>query len=352
MPGPTERLPRLLLAGPTASGKSETALILAQRLNGEIITVDSMQVYRGMDIGTAKPTAAERQAVRHHLLDVAEVGEPFDAARFLQLATAAEREIQARGALPIYCGGTGLYFKALLEGLGSTPPSDPALRATLEALPLDVLLDELAAKDPATWERLDRQNPRRVVRAVEILRLTGQPLAPQRAPWSSPPTSDSPSHSHPLSDTGSVRGSEVSVSDGPGPAGSEPVWVLRRGPDVLRARIDARVEAMFAAGLVAETAALFARQGGAAVKDGEPSAARTALQAIGYRQVLEHLEGARSLADTVELVKIKTRQFAKRQMTWFRGQLPARWVDVAPDESGAAVANRVERAFLEFRRGT
>jgi tRNA dimethylallyltransferase len=149
---PSSLLPALvLIAGPTAVGKSEVALRLAERSNGEIVSVDSMQVYRGLDIGTAKPSAADRARVPHHLIDVADLTESFDAAKFSRLAHQAVAEIQARQHLPILCGGTGLYFRAFLEGLGETPPSNPALRAELEAAPLSALLNELAERDPVTY---------------------------------------------------------------------------------------------------------------------------------------------------------------------------------------------------------
>ena len=173
----------IFLAGPTAAGKSALALQLAQRLNGEIISVDSMQVYRGLDIGTAKPSPADRQRAPHHLIDVADLDQTFDAAQFIRLAAAAVQEIQARGRRPIFCGGTGLYFKAYLEGLGNAPPKDPALRAQLEASPLPELLDELQRSDPATFQTIDRRNPRRVIRALEVIRLTGRPFSAQRARW-------------------------------------------------------------------------------------------------------------------------------------------------------------------------
>ena len=173
----------ILLAGPTASGKSAVATLLAEQLNGEIISVDSMQVYRGLDIGTAKPTPEERARLPHHLIDVVDLTESFDAARFVALAGRAVAEIQSRGRLPIFCGGTGLYFKAWLEGLGDAPPSDAMLRATLEATPRGHLLSELERTDPTTFARIDRQNPRRVIRAIEVIRLTGKPFSAQRAAW-------------------------------------------------------------------------------------------------------------------------------------------------------------------------
>src|SRR5688572_26869226 len=211
------------IAGPTASGKSAAALLVAEALNGEIISVDSMQVYREMNIGTAKPTPEERARIPHHLIDIAEPSEPFDAARFLALARQAEAEIRTRGHLPIYCGGTGLYFNALKFGLGSSPPANPELRAALDATPLPALLDELAKSDPETFARIDRSNPRRVIRAVEVLRTTGQTGASQRADWTN-----------------------VSAQAG--------LWIgLERDRADLNHRINHRVDAMFAAGLVNET---------------------------------------------------------------------------------------------------
>jgi tRNA dimethylallyltransferase len=313
---PNSSISPLFLAGPTAVGKSEVALLLAEQLGGEIISVDSMQVYRGLDVGTAKPTPGERARVPHHLLDVAELGQLFDAAKFCRLARAAAADIQSRGRLPIFCGGTGLYFKAYLEGLGEAPPADPMLRAELEATPLDALLRELAGRDPAAFEMIDRQNPRRVIRAVEVIRLTGQPFSNQRAAWSAP--------SRPTPHASSLM-------------------VLTRPKPELDPRINARVDAMFAQGLVAETQALLAH--GLAQNP-------TAMQAIGYRQVVEHLRGERSLADTVELVKIKTRQFAKRQLTWFRRQTAATWIQIAVEESAPAVSQRVlgcHKAIVEKR---
>ena len=286
----------IYLAGPTASGKSGVALELARRLGGEIISVDSMQVYRGLDLGTAKPTPAERRLVPHHLLDVAEISEPFDAARFLQIARAAEDDIRARGKIPIFCGGTGLYFNALVGGLSRDAPPDPILRAELERAPLETLLQELRAQAPETLSRLDQKNPRRVIRAVEILR------------------------------SGSARPDWKFAQ----PQG---VWIgLARDRADLHQRIERRVDEMFALGLVAETQNLLAR----GLREN-----RTALQAIGYRQVAEHLSGARDLPETIALVKQKTRQYAKRQLTWFRHQLELQWLSVAPEETPSQIARKI-----------
>ena len=295
----------IFLVGPTASGKSAVALALAEKLGGEIISVDSMQVYRGLDIGTAKPGAEERARVPHHLIDVVELTVPFDAAKFVEHARRAEQEIQGRGRIPIFCGGTGLYLKAYLEGLGEAPPSDAAVRQELETTPLDTLLRELQQSDPVTYERIDRQNPRRVVRALEVIRLTGQPFSEQRAAWNHEPRI---------------------ANHGPRLLG------LQRAPTDLHARIHQRVDEMFARGLVAETLALLAH----GLEEN-----RTAMQAIGYRQVVEHLRGARPLAETVELVKIKTRQYAKRQMTWFRRQLSVHGISVSPHETAAESVEKI-----------
>ena len=305
---PTSGLRPLLLAGPTAVGKSEIAMLLAERLNGEIISVDSMQVYRGLDIGTAKPSPADRARAPHHLIDVMDLNEPFDAAGFIKLAHQAVAEIQSRHRLPILCGGTGLYFKAFLEGLGEAPPADAALRAELDAAPLENLLAELRERDPAAYEKIDKKNPRRVIRAVEVIRLTGKPFSAQRADWNTPHVSRFTPH----------------------------YFCFTRQPADLHARINARVDAMFARGLVDETREL--------LKHGLAEN-QTAMQAIGYRQVVAYLSGEprklSGLPETIELVKIRTRQFAKRQLTWFRAQKNVEWIELQPEESLEKCARKI-----------
>lgn len=306
------------LAGPTAVGKSAIALQLAEKIGGEIISVDSMQVYRGLDIGTAKPTAEERARVPHHLIDVCDLQDAFDAAQFVRLAQKAVAEIQSRGKTPVFCGGTGLYFKAFLEGLGAAPPADETLRAELEALPLEQLLAELHERDPAAYEKIDRQNPRRVVRAVEVIRLTGRKFSEQRAEWKSPARS---------SEDGELRMEDGSGGEEPSSIHhppSPPLLCFTRQAEDLHRRINARVDEMFARGLVDETRELL-KHGLAENK--------FALQAIGYRQVVEHLRGERDLAETIELVKIRTRQFAKRQLTWFRRHGNCEWIELQPGET-------------------
>jgi tRNA dimethylallyltransferase len=247
--------------------------------------------------------------VVHHLLDVVGLAEGFDAARWLQSARAAAEAIRGQGRLPIVCGGTGLYFRAWIHGLDAPAPPDPALRRELEALPLETLLTELQAGDPGTFQRIDRRNPRRVIRAVEMLRASG---AARPAPQ--PAASRNETHAA--------------------------VVVLKREPGDLRRRIDQRVDAMFRAGLVEETRRLLAE--GLAEQ-------RTPMQAIGYRQVVEHLRGDRDLGATIALVKVKTWQYARRQETWFRHQLPGIQVEVASDEAPGRTAERVLGVWGEER---
>ena len=306
-------LQTILIAGPTAVGKSEIALRLAGQLGGEIISVDSMQVYRGLDIGTAKPSPAERARVPYHLIDICDLTDSFDAAQFARLAHRAVVEIRSRGRVPILCGGTGLYFKAFLDGLGDAPSANAKLRAELEATPLENLLAELRERDPAAYEKIDRKNPRRVIRAVEVLRLTGRPFSEQRTDWN-------------------LGGSAFCRPKIQGQRHAVPpktnFYCLTRSSDDLRKRIDVRVDAMFARGLVEETREL--------LKHGLEQN-KTAMQAIGYRQVVDYLRNEprklSGLEETIELVKIRTRQFAKRQLTWFRAQKDLEWIELKSDES-------------------
>ena len=295
----------VFLAGPTAVGKSAIALALAEKIGGEIISVDSMQVYRGLDLGTAKPTADERKKIPHHLLDVCDLNAAFDAAKFVQFAEKSVAEIQSRNRTPIFCGGTGLYFKAFISGLGEAPPADEKVRAELESLPYEKLLHELRERDPECYEKIDKENPRRVIRAVEVIRLTGKKFSAQKSAWDS--ASRITHHASRL-------------------------ICFTRAAEDLHARINARVDEMFARGLVNETRELL-KHGLAENK--------FAMQAIGYRQVVEHLRGEKNLPDTIELVKIKTRQFAKRQLTWFRRHGNCEWMELQPTDTANSVAEKL-----------
>ena len=284
--------PVIYITGATASGKSALAMRLANRLGGEIISVDSMQVYCGLNIGTAKPSAQEQNEIQHHLIDVAQLSEAFDAAQFVSLAQQALKLIWRRGRVPIFCGGTGLYFRALIEGLGESPPSDESLRDELAQMPIESLVTELQIKDPEAAKQVDLKNPRRVLRAIEVIRLTGRPYSEQRIGWNN-------------------------VDKAP-----QNLFCISREVDVLNQRIHKRVDEMFNQGLVEETQTL--------IKKGLRNN-RNACQALGYRQVLDLLDGKLDLENVVHQVKTKTRQFAKRQRSWFRNQMKCKFLEW-PDE--------------------
>jgi tRNA dimethylallyltransferase len=279
------------VVGPTAAGKSALSLALAHALDGEVVNADSMQLYRGMDVGTAKLAPAEREGVPHHLLDIWEVTEPASVAEYQRLARAAVDDIVARGRVPLLVGGSGLYVRAVLEEF-EFPGTDPDLRARLEAelaaagpAPLHA---RLRAADPAAAERILPSNGRRIVRALEVIELTGAPF------------------------TASL----------PDPTPVYPTVHLGVDLDtaVLDERIATRVDRMWAAGLVDEVRGLAAR----GLRDG-----RTASRALGYQQVLAHLAGActedEAKAETVRA----TRRFVRRQRTWFRRDPAVRWLDGA-----------------------
>ena len=287
----------IFIVGPTAVGKSAVALELAERLGVEIISADSMQVYRGMDIGTAKPTAAERARVPHHLIDVCDVSEPFDAKQFVSLA---ESIIRHRSPV-IVCGGTGLYIRALRHGLIEGPARDATLRQRLEAMPVSELFAELQRVDPQTAAQIDRHNPRRLVRALEVFHTTGTPIRKLQTQWKD------------MSDTGIVIG-------------------LERDRAELVARIERRIDEQMAAGWIEEVRRLMARG-----LEKNP----TAMQAAGYRELTAHLRGELALPEAVTLIKTRTRQLAKRQMTWFRREPGLRWLAVAADEPPTKTAQRI-----------
>lgn len=298
------------LAGPTASGKSSVAVRLAERIGGELMSLDSIAVYRGMDIGTAKPTAEQQRRVPHHLIDLADPAEEFSVSRYLEAAHQVTEDIERRGRTPIFVGGTPLYMKGLLRGFFVGPPADWEFRQAVER---DVqqhgaaaLHERLRQSDPLTAHRLHPSDVRRITRALEVIYLTGRPL----------------SHFQNQFEQGQ-------------PADRCRVFALRVDRGLLRERIDRRVDAMFAAGLVDEVRGLMQRGG-----DGPPGLGRTAAQAVGYREVIEHLAGRATLEETVAAVKLHTRQLAKRQETWLRSLSEIRFVDAA-DEPPDAIAERI-----------
>jgi len=308
-----EARPRLVaLVGPTASGKTDLALALAPALEAEIVSVDSRQVYRHLDIGTAKPEAEARAAVRHHLLDVVDPDEPYDAAAFARDARLAVQDVLGRGKAALLVGGSGLYLRALTEGLCPAPPADADVRATLAdelaVRGVETLHAELAQHDPEAAARIAPRDAVRIVRALEVQRLTGRPLSDwQRA--------------HAFAD----RPYDVLTV------------VLCPPPEELERRIAERCASMWSRGLVAETEAVLAAGFSGELRP---------LQAIGYREAQAHLRGEIDRATAIERMRLATRQYAKRQRTWFRALEGATWLDGG--EPPTAVLAR-SRDFL--RRG-
>jgi tRNA dimethylallyltransferase len=297
------------LTGPTASGKTSVAVQLAQRIDAEIISLDSMALYRGMDIGTAKPTPQQRQVVPHHLLDVLQPHQEYSLARYLAAACDCVNAIRTRGKQVILSGGTPLYLKGALRGIFEGPAADwdfrHALLAEIERHGLTHLHGRLAKVDPVTAARLHPHDTRRIIRALEVFEKMGQPISQLQQ--------------------------QFTVGR---PAGQCRVFVLDWPRDELYGRINQRVDLMFQAGLVAEARGLLLRA--------EPFS-RTARQAVGYREVLEHLHGELTLPQAIELVKQHTRQLAKRQLTWFRSMSECRFVPV----SGQIDENDLARQIAE-----
>jgi tRNA dimethylallyltransferase len=286
--------------GPTACGKTRLALKLAASLGAEVVSIDSMQVYRGMDVGTAKPSDDERAVVPHHLLDLAEPGESFSVAAFQRAASQALAAIEARGRTAMLVGGSGLYFRAIVDTL-AFPPTDAAVRADLEAQELNALWSRLRETDPAAAARIQPQNKRRIVRALEVAEITGKPFSAFRTSWDS-------------YRAGGMRAAGLRVS-----------------APVLRERIERRAREMFAGPILAEAAALSDAGYGDAI-------AGTA--AIGYRDALGVVQGIMTVEEAVERTVADTMRLARRQMRWFLKDPRIRWIDaddigVAEDELGA-----------------
>jgi tRNA dimethylallyltransferase len=284
--------PILALVGPTGTGKTDLSLQLAAHLGAEIVNCDSRQVYRFLDIGTAKPSAAERAAVPHHLLDVVDPDEGFDCARYRELARAAIADIRSRGARVVLVGGSGLYLKVLRYGLAAAPPADAALRARLageEDADPGILHARLRERDPAAAARLHPRDRVRLLRALEVGELTGRPLSAWQA-----------AHG--------FRAAELPMR----------VIVLTRERAALHARLDARCRRMIDAGFVAEVRDLWQRGFGPALAP---------LRSIGYREIGVHLQGRCDLETAIGAMQRATRRLAKRQLTWFRAEASAEWVD-------------------------
>lgn len=278
------------LSGPTASGKSSLAIPLARRLGAEIVSVDSMAVYRGLDVGTAKPTPEQRHAVHHHLLDVVDAADAYSVARWLADAADAMAGCRSRGRSILFVGGTPLYLRALRDGLAPLPPADPDLRAALAAeagrTGPETLHARLSRIDPTAAARIHPRDSKRTIRALEVAEVTGRPLSEAFAPAPDP-----------------IFERRLMIVDSPRTA--------------LYRRIDLRVHRMFADGIIDETRAALAAPGGIGL---------TARQAAGYAETIALLEGRIDLAEAVRRTQRRTRQLAKRQLTWLRSFSAATWI--------------------------
>lgn len=301
--------PRVLaIVGSTATGKSKLAVEVAERIQGEIVSVDSAQIYRGMDIGTAKPSPADLNRVPHHMIDVAEASETITVAAFRDMARAAIADIARRGKVPLIVGGSGLYFRAVVDRL-EFPGTDSVVRSRVieeaEDLSSEQLHERLAERDPEAAERIDPRNVRRVIRALEVIELTGRKFSEFRTAW------DSYESIYELS----VAGLTFPLEE-------------------LDKRINERVDEQMEGGFLQEVAGL---------KAGEIRKSVTSVQALGYAQLLAHLEGRGSLEDAVLEIKARTRRFARRQLTWFRADPRVRWFEA---DSAAAAKFLEEEASI------
>lgn len=308
----------VVIAGPTASGKTELSLALAERLNGEIVSADSMQIYRGMDIGTAKPTLEERRGIAHHMLDVAEPGEDWSVSRYEQQAALCIDDILRRGRLPILCGGTGLYINAVISGAGfQASGADSGIRAALEKQwdeqGAAAMCARLRSVDPESADRLHPNDRRRIIRALEVYELTGETI------------------------------SEHNRRTRRQPARYDAVMLgLKTDPrDILYQRIDRRVGRMVEQGLLHEVETLWRR---GALRG-------TAAQAIGYKELVDYFEGRLSLQSALDAICQKSRNYAKRQLTWFQADDRIHWIVYNTVEATAQITEKatifLQQAGLE-----
>jgi tRNA dimethylallyltransferase len=295
------------LTGATAVGKTAVGIALAQRIGAEIISLDSMAIYRGMDIGTAKPSRELREIVPHHLIDIVDPADEFSVAQYVERAAAVVADIRQRGKEPLFVGGTPLYLKSLLRGLFNGPPADWQLRREIESelahVGQEALYDRLTQVDPVAASHIHPHDTRRLIRALEVFRATGEPISHQ----------------------------QLQFEEGR-PAEDCRVFVLRRRREELHARIAGRVEAMVECGLVDEVRGLTSNGG---------ELGRTARQAVGYREALAYLAGEYDRDEMVARTTYRTRRFAKRQGTWFRSLCECRFVEITGGVDSDGVAKEI-----------
>ncbi|HRS52603.1 MAG TPA: tRNA (adenosine(37)-N6)-dimethylallyltransferase MiaA [Candidatus Marinimicrobia bacterium] len=308
---PSRKIP--FIVGPTAVGKTATAIELAKQLNGEIISIDSRQVYRGLDIGTAKPTLRQQQEIPHHLVDILDLDEQISAGAYRKLALKTVNEIQSRGKLPIFVGGSGLYVNAVLKGIFKESATNPEIRREirqeLQKKGIVALYNQLLEIDPDTALKIHINDVKRITRALEIYRITGQPPSMHyRNQQTNPPF-------------------------------PYQIFVLTMERELLYQRINARVDEMIASGLVSEVESLLKR----GLRQN-----LDLLMTLGYRQVVQYLDGNCSYDEMVENIKRNTRRYAKRQLTWFRNQYPeAFWIDVTELSNPLTIANKIRQNLTQ-----
>lgn len=302
----------IVIVGPTAVGKSKIALQLAERFACEIISGDSMCVYRGLDIGTAKPSLAERQSVRHHLIDIKDPNEPFSVVEFQKLATDTINEVNLRGVLPILVGGTGLYIQALLEGFQFSGTPKTSLRSELSpevsSIATDLLHQKLHQLDPVSAARIHPNDRKRIIRALEVAITEGEPISQRKR----------------------ATAAELSFDC--------IVMGLNTERSLLYNRIDARVDQMIERGLLNEVTGLIATG---------VAADSTALQAIGYKELVDCIEGSAILSEAIQQIKQSSRRYAKRQLTWFRRMPYIHWIDQTPDLTDEHMLENISRQVAE-----
>lgn len=298
------------LTGATASGKTNTSLHLARMLDAEIISLDSMAIYREMDIGTAKPSAEVRAEVPHHLIDIRDANETFSTSEYRDAANKTIKDIRSRGKEVLFVGGTALYLKSLLRGMFEGPPANWEFRKQIESeieeSGGEFLHERLQMVDPVAAHNIHPNDHRRIIRALEVFSTTGKPISHWQMEF-----------------------------DDPMPAEQCKVFAIRHPREILHERIEQRVGAMFDAGLIEEVRGLLEKHS---------ELSHTAAQAVGYREVIEHLEGKHTAEETRELVLFRTRRFARHQETWFRNLTECRWVDLEGDIDAEAVAKQIFEA--------
>ena len=303
--------PLICIVGPTAVGKTEIAIQLAQQLDAEIVSLDSRQIYREMDIGTAKPTPDQRRAIPHHLIDCVDVDQPFSVAEYQRLADVTIAEIGERGKQPMAVGGAGLYFRGVIDGLFDGPGADAEIRAKLQREADEhgnvALHERLRQCDPEAADRVHPNNLVRVIRALEVYELTGKPISALQQQW------------------------RMEESRYPFRA-----FGLDMPREVLYRRIEDRVDLMVTAGLIEEVKGLLDR--------GYPRNC-VAMQSFGYKELIDYLDGVRTLDEAIALLKQNTRRFAKRQLTWFRNDPRIEWIDISQFASMEGIVDNL----LELR---